>query len=720
MKPTAAANTASAQPPEPKPRPAPVSQHPLATIAREWFSTEGERFIFVAKTMLAAFGALWIAFRLGLDSPGTSITTVFILALPSSGMVLEKAFYRLLGTVVGCIASVTLIALFPQQPAPLFIGIAIWIGLCTSGAAMFRNAQSYSFVLAGYTSCIILVPALDHPTQVFLSAVARVTEVGLGIICSAVVNDALFPRHQNLQVMRTVQARYVRFVDFCHDALENRIDPAAVELAHLQFAADIAALESGRAAAFFEAAHARGDTRQVHAFNAAFMATLTTFYTMHRLLHRLRQDPQGSGTVLALVEPLYMALAGAIRADSSGAQLDSMRAGLQAKVAEARQQLVASNAERPQHVDFETAVELLDRFACNMRDFQLIYHGLTQKKRQQVSEPLAYTPKTPPAIVIAAGVRAATALLVLASAWYYMAWPAATNALLMGTIFCGLASSAPRPTAMVKQVLNGFLIALPVSFAIEYFILPKADGYAMMVMAMLPVMGLGAYLTSGRKTAGMGVGVCLFAAQMVTPSNPMLLDGASFLNNAIAMLLGVVLANVIFNVVLPTHTMGQKTHVRDALWREALHACTGSLFRLKHRFGNRVRDLLSQLNAAAGPAPDEATRAVVRQGLTLLELGQSVIDMRMLIEQSPPGPARAALQQCVQRIAAYLREPAQESCRAAVDAIFQAGPHVRQAQLTADPQRTARLQKALTDLHSIYTSLLDQLPQAPGGTQSAA
>jgi uncharacterized membrane protein YccC len=717
MKPTAT-TTAPARPPASAP--APASPNRLAAIARDWFGTEGERIIFVAKTMLAAFGALWIAFRLGLDSPGTSITTVFILALPSSGMVLEKAFYRLLGTIVGCIASVTLIALFPQQPAPLFIGIAIWVGLCTSGAAMFRNAQSYSFVLAGYTSCIVLVPAIDHPTQVFLSAVARLTEVGLGILCSAVVNDALFPRHQNLQVMRTVQARYTRFVDFCHDALENRLQPAAVELTHLQFAADIAALESGRAAAFFEAAHARGDTRQLHAFNSAFMATLTTFYTMHRLLHRLRQGLPGSAPVLALIEPLYLVLASAIRADSSGAQLDSMRSGLQAQVAEARQQLVASGADRPQHVDFETAVELLDRFACNMRDFQLVYHGLTQKKRQQVSEPLAYTPKTPPAIVIAAGARAAASLLVLASAWYYMAWPAAVNALLMATVFCALASSSPRPTAMVTQVLIGFLSAWPLAFISVYFMLAKADGYLMMVLAMLPILVLGAYLTSDRKRSGIGVGICLFATQMVTPSNPMTIDGAAFLNNSLATIMGVVLAYIIFSVVLPTHTMGQKTHVADALWREALYACTGRLFRLKHRFGNRVRDLLSQLNAAAGPVPDDATRAVVRQGLTLLELGQSVIDMRILIGQSEPGPARTALQQCVQRIAAYLRAPDQERCRAAVDAIFQAGPHVRQAQLTADPQRVVRLQKALTDMHSIYTSLLDQLPQAPGGPQSAA
>jgi hypothetical protein len=72
--------------------------------------------------------------------------------------------------------------------------------------------------------------------------------------------------------------------------LEQRITPAEAELNHLRFAADIAALESGRAAAFFEAGHSRSHTRQLHAFNAAFMTALTTFYTLHRLSHRLRGE----------------------------------------------------------------------------------------------------------------------------------------------------------------------------------------------------------------------------------------------------------------------------------------------------------------------------------------------------------------------------------------------------------------------------------------------
>jgi uncharacterized membrane protein YccC len=678
----------------------------LAAESAGWFNSEGQRWVFVAKTMLAAFSALWLAFRLGLDSPFTALATTIILALPSSGMVLEKAFYRFLGTLVGCCAALALVALFPQAPMTLFLGVALWVALCTGGAAMHRNQQSYSFVLAGYTAVMIAAPSIDAPDHVFTLAVTRVTEVGLGIICSAVVHDVIFPRRHSQAVMRTVQARYAGFIDFCGQVLEHRLTPAEAELNHLKFAADIAALESGRAAAFFEADHARAHTRQLHAFNAAFMTALTTFYTLHRLSHRLRGA--GAGPVLELVEPMHAHLAQALRRELTPDHLARTRATLADDIAAARVRLGAA-VERARQIDFDTAAELLQRFARDLAAFAALYHGLAQEKRQQVSDPGAYTPKTPPAIIAASGFRAGATLLVTAAAWYWLAWPFTANAILMATIFCALASSSPRPTVMVRQVLSGFLIAMPLAFITEFFLVARADSFFPLVLAALPLFAFGSYLSSGPRWAGMGIGVSLFSATLVVPSNLMHYDVESFISSQLSLTMGVVAAYVMFSVVLPEHTMGHKGHVSAALWREALDACGVSTNRLKRRFDNRVRDLLSQLNAAAGAAPDAATRAVVRQGLTLLELGHAVIELRQLIDGSQAGPARAGLQTVVRQLAAYLRAPSRGGGDAALQAILAAGTAVRAELPDASAARRARLHTALTDLHSIYTSLLDQL-----------
>ena len=122
-----------------------------------------------------------------------------------------------------------------------------------------------------------------------------------------------------------------------------------------------------------------------------------------------------------------------------------------------------------------------------------------------------------------------------------------------------------------------------------------------------------------------------------------------------------------------------------------------------------MRDLLSQLNAASGPAPGEAARSVVRQGLTLLELGHAVIELRQLVAASQPGPARDSLRLVVRHLANYLRAPTPAHGATALESLLHAGTAVRAALADAAPERRVPLQTALTDLHSIYTSLLDQL-----------
>jgi uncharacterized membrane protein YccC len=49
-------------------------------------------------------------------------------------------------------------------------------------------------MLAGYTAALIGFPAVAAPGAVWDIALARVEEIGLGIICTTVIGTALFPR----------------------------------------------------------------------------------------------------------------------------------------------------------------------------------------------------------------------------------------------------------------------------------------------------------------------------------------------------------------------------------------------------------------------------------------------------------------------------------------------------------------------------------------------
>src|SRR5215831_15179798 len=148
---------------------------------------------FAAKTTASGLIALLVAFTFNLDQPQWALLTVFIVAQPQSGLVLAKSFYRIIGTLLGCAVALLFVALFAQERV-LFLGaLGLWVGLCTFGSQYARNFAAYSFVLSGYTVAIVGIPGALDPENAFYIAIARVTEISLGIVVTATVNHIILP-----------------------------------------------------------------------------------------------------------------------------------------------------------------------------------------------------------------------------------------------------------------------------------------------------------------------------------------------------------------------------------------------------------------------------------------------------------------------------------------------------------------------------------------------
>ena len=140
---------------------------------------------FALRTSLAAVISLYIAMWMELDSPQWAPLTVWVVATASRGETISKARWRLGGTILGCLAGVTLMAVFPQYPGLFFIFLAIWIGVCYGSATLFRGYRRYGFLVMGFTSAIVATGAIANPNTVFDVAIARGTYILLGNLCEA-------------------------------------------------------------------------------------------------------------------------------------------------------------------------------------------------------------------------------------------------------------------------------------------------------------------------------------------------------------------------------------------------------------------------------------------------------------------------------------------------------------------------------------------------------
>jgi uncharacterized membrane protein YccC len=133
--------------------------------------------------------ALYIAFWLQLHDPYWAATSAGIVTQTGLGASLRKGRFRAIGTVIGGIAIVILIAVFPQNHPALLVSLALWGAACGFFATILPNFGGYAAALAGYTTAIVFADIVSNPQNVFMLAVWRVSEIGIGILCAVLVHS---------------------------------------------------------------------------------------------------------------------------------------------------------------------------------------------------------------------------------------------------------------------------------------------------------------------------------------------------------------------------------------------------------------------------------------------------------------------------------------------------------------------------------------------------
>jgi uncharacterized membrane protein YccC len=137
---------------------------------------------------------MFVAFSLDLKSPGWAMTTVYLTSQPLSGALRAKAVYRVIGTFIGGAVMIAIVPNLVDAPELTTLAIILWVALCVFVSLFDRTPRSYMFVLSGYTAALIGFPSVLAPGTVFDTAVSRVEEITLGVVCTALVHSLIFPK----------------------------------------------------------------------------------------------------------------------------------------------------------------------------------------------------------------------------------------------------------------------------------------------------------------------------------------------------------------------------------------------------------------------------------------------------------------------------------------------------------------------------------------------
>lgn len=644
---------------------------------------EGQTWLYISKTLLALWLAGWLGMRLAMPSPVTCMITVLIVMNRQTGLVLAKAFYRGTGTLLGCVAGVALVALFPQQPLLLLAAMALWAGAMAAGAMINRNLRAYTFVLAGYTVAMIVLPSVNDPASVFDTAVWRLAEVGLGLVVASCVFDIAWPNrlHAPLQGQLRSNARDLLAL-VAKVAGRGPDDLAGLAAAHRRLGGRAVALEDLRSTAQFDDPSLRASDALLRRINQRYLSVLTRLQLLQRAWRRV--GPARAAVLADAMLPLAAILDDALPEQPVLRQrLQAWRAVVPGDLPGARSILALAAALD----DYLAAVQAADLDAS---------HRLPAGLRRA---PPPFVRITDPLAVVLTFARAAGLMFVLGLLWIGSGWKSGGTALFGIVALLSMLSSAPQPAVIARQISLGHLLA-PLLVLPFYSLLPVLPSFPLLVLGTAPlfllILRIGAHPPTAPLGMALNMGTMVALGFGLAPE----VDPAFYLNDALAIAIGAGLALLGF-ILVPnlTGSRGQRRRLLALYRRQVGFAALAPLRGLQARFDSRSQDLLRQIEGLL-PAGSAAVRRLDDWMWQVHEVGHALIAMRLWVagEKDLAGQARQALRRLQAALAAQYAHPC-PARRADVQAALQ---HARE-QL---PQPAARalldhLQDVLGDGHRV-------------------
>ena len=686
------------------------------------FLKEISAFGYVAKVLLACFMALLVSLKFELDQPRTALMTVAIVMQSQSGMVFTKSVYRLLGTLVGVAVSFLLVAMFAQERVLFLLCMAIWIGVCTAGSVIFRHHQSYGFVLAGYTICIVGLPATINPELTFSIATTRISEIMIGLLCASLVSDLIFPQRISDIALSSVRKRYRDFTNllanFSIKSLEYNLSVNKAEnSAVIKFIGDIFDLESLNASSHLENDASRTYKFKFNALNNAFMEVSTTFHSLNQLLQR--QHHTGKSfvyfVVLTLYEPLKISLFFEGRSPESewearqvSLQLKGYRESLPFLIEDLRQSYKAefSTLEVSSLLDIETALELLQRFVDELYAYTASYVSLAdEREKQNDMQTKSFNFKLDFDGVSAAlaGLRGALSLALMAGLWIFLDWPSGVEAITIGVVTSTLFATSPSPTRTVKQFITGALIGTVFLYVCNFQLLPNAQGAPMLIMALTPGIATAAWLTTKPRFSTVGAGMFIIYLMHNGFNSGYSANPISFINDAIADVVAIMMSGVMYSLIDLTNSDWSRKRLSKALRRLVVIACEGPLALGRARLEKNARSLVHRL-VKSNQVSTEQDKEVIDWLFSTLEIGHAVIGVREQLTSVDVSVVTQSVNVCLSDIAHVYELPS-------IDHLNQAVTHIAESILLLGdqsllPQSTRH--QLVTMLHFIRSVLLEE------------
>ncbi|MCC8972464.1 FUSC family protein [Bradyrhizobium brasilense] len=515
--------------------------------AEEPFLVRHADLIFALKTFAASMLALVIALAIDLPRPYWAMATVYITSQPLAGATSSKAFFRVIGTLVGASVTVAMVPNLVNAPELLCLAIALWVGLCLYLSLLDGTPRSYVFMLGGYTVALIGFPSVAEPGSIFDVALARVEEISLGIICASLVSTVVFPRSVAPAVGGRIRSWLSDARRLSRDVLLDRGTGETRRAQRLRLATDIVEIDTLATHVAYDRLADAGTVRGLGEVRLRMLMLLPIITSIEDRLTALGEAAlQRQPELQRLIGDLAAWIVDEDRQRQSGEQI-------RAAIAE-RQSALDGIAPRQRIITISLLLRLRELVDISA-DCRALGDAIAAG--QDISSvPLAFHPESGAAPVrhrdhgmaLWSAAGAAVAILICCGLWIATGWADGASAPMMAAVACSFFAAQDEPARSIRAFGLFSLVAIVIVAIYQFALVPGISHVEVLIAALAPTFLLYGFLIARPKTAPIGMALAANTATLLALQSTYSADFASFANTSVAFFLGVVIAEIVTRI----------------------------------------------------------------------------------------------------------------------------------------------------------------------------
>jgi uncharacterized membrane protein YccC len=464
------------------------------------------------------------------------------------------------------------------------------------------------------------------------------------VACACLVSALVFPQRVTPALFESSRKNFTNLLGAIHSMLDGKSANAGFDT-FVGLIVERSSLESLRSGAVFEDPSMRLQNHVFLDIDRSFIDTVAWIHALHQTQASAAADadPRAAAAVEELIGLLLDVVPEKLLTLEDAETMSRRLAALEADLPVRLGRLLQSLADLTPH-QRQFVATTGSALQASIADLRVLCGGYIAARTSddrpwsqsviQAITRIGRTRATANRIAATiAGLRAATAVLLVGGAWLASGWVGGSTAIIAVSITSALFALVPNPAGASWQIFGGCLAGTVAGFVFNFFLLPQLVGFELLAATIAIFVMIGSYLNTFTKTATLGLGFSIYFCFIVGISNPTVYNPSAYLDTGFALLLGIATAAIAFSVIVPrAGDWISAQYLKQIRGLVAHMACEGALDDLLYTFERSLRDFIVQI--ASAPADPRVDRArLIGWAFAALEIGRAMIQMRLDTKQ---------------------------------------------------------------------------------------